>query len=447
MTKIGNLEVHPDAELMPAMSVDEFKSLKEDIRCNGLLEPVVLDRDGRLIDGRHRARAVEELRVEALDAGARPVELETVLWDDRGGDVLGFVIAKNIERRHLSDNARARLVTRPEIRARFEQIARQRQEEGRRLGGENTRRRAKGLPRKDARNLPSAEWAAEAAKVGAVSKRSVQLSAALDRAAGEGVLIESGKKGEERRTPLSPEVREKARELAALADADRITASRGLREVKRAAQVEKVKACRPPAGRFGVIVADPAWKYGARTDDDSHRGRVDYPTDELEAICRGKVGDVECVDKERGCLRFAADDCILFLWVTNAFLADGSASRVVAAWGFAAKTIWTWVKRARDGSVKFGVGNWGRNATEHVIVATRGRPLVSFGDVPTVIDAPPREPSRKPDEFYDAVEAGCTSAARLELFSREPRPGWVGSGAESDLFESAPSSARGGRLR
>jgi len=44
-----------------------------------------------------------------------------------------------------------------------------------------------------------------------------------------------------------------------------------------------------------------------------------------------------------------------------------------------------------------------------------------------------REHSRKPEEFYELVEATCPGS-KLELFAREKRPGWEAWGAETDRF-------------
>ncbi len=51
----------------------------------------------------------------------------------------------------------------------------------------------------------------------------------------------------------------------------------------------------------------------------------------------------------------------------------------------------------------------------------------------TLLVAPAREHSRKPDEFYRLVEALCPGS-RMELFARERRPGWTAWGAEASMF-------------
>ena len=87
-------EVHPLAELIPPMSDDEFTELREDIRESGLREAVTLF-DGKVLDGRHRARACQELGIEPA----------TRVYE--GGDPAEYVISLNLRRRHLTVGQRA----------------------------------------------------------------------------------------------------------------------------------------------------------------------------------------------------------------------------------------------------------------------------------------------------------------------------------------------------
>jgi ParB-like chromosome segregation protein Spo0J len=70
-----------------------------DIRANGLLEPVIFH-DGRILDGRNRYRACQQLGIE-------PASQEF-----RGPDPLAFVISKNLQRRHLDESQRAMVAAR-----------------------------------------------------------------------------------------------------------------------------------------------------------------------------------------------------------------------------------------------------------------------------------------------------------------------------------------------
>ncbi len=53
-------KVHPAADLFPLMLESELKELADDIKQNGLQQPVVIWRD-QLIDGRNRLDAMTQL--------------------------------------------------------------------------------------------------------------------------------------------------------------------------------------------------------------------------------------------------------------------------------------------------------------------------------------------------------------------------------------------------
>lgn len=107
------LEYHPLADIFELIEGDEFTSLVEDIKEQGLLEPITL-LDGKILDGRNRYRA-------CLEAGETPV---FVAYGDKsayenfpyevevfGGldDPASFVMSRNIMRRHLTTSQRALL--------------------------------------------------------------------------------------------------------------------------------------------------------------------------------------------------------------------------------------------------------------------------------------------------------------------------------------------------
>ncbi|HSJ73819.1 MAG TPA: tyrosine-type recombinase/integrase [Miltoncostaeaceae bacterium] len=47
--------------MLPALTDDEYAALKADIREHGILYPLIVDEDGRILDGVHRARIAAEL--------------------------------------------------------------------------------------------------------------------------------------------------------------------------------------------------------------------------------------------------------------------------------------------------------------------------------------------------------------------------------------------------
>ena len=186
----------------------------------------------------------------------------------------------------------------------------------------------------------------------------------------------------------------------------------------KAAVAEQIRAAPPltPTGPFPVIAIDPPWKYENRVEDASHRGRNQYPD-----MTQGQLVMLPVP-------MLAAEDCILWLWTTNAFMGDALA--LISEWGFTQKTILTWDKQ------KLGLGDWLRNITEHCILAVRGHPVVTLTNQTTLISEPRREHSRKPEAFYALVEKLCPvpKNGRLEMFAREERPGWTAWGAEKEKF-------------
>jgi ParB-like chromosome segregation protein Spo0J len=91
-------EVHPVADLFPMLADDELAELAEDIRQRGLLQPIVLDADGRVLDGRNRLAACEL-------AGVTP-DFVGYHGDDPGG----YALAVNVQRRNLTKGQRAMLI-------------------------------------------------------------------------------------------------------------------------------------------------------------------------------------------------------------------------------------------------------------------------------------------------------------------------------------------------
>jgi len=105
--------VHPAAAIFPLMVDDEFDELVESIRHTRTVTPVELH-DGKLIDGRNRCRAVEELQRQGDE-----IELPTAEWQPRAGETVEeHVFAVNVCRRHLTDDQRAVFATKllPAIR-------------------------------------------------------------------------------------------------------------------------------------------------------------------------------------------------------------------------------------------------------------------------------------------------------------------------------------------
>jgi ParB-like chromosome segregation protein Spo0J len=95
-----DLKPHRLADILPAMTKQEFAALLDDIRANGLRVPIVLC-EGAILDGRHRYRAAMEIKLALSDNNF-------VEFKPSGKDTaLKFVIGQNVNRRHLNESQRA----------------------------------------------------------------------------------------------------------------------------------------------------------------------------------------------------------------------------------------------------------------------------------------------------------------------------------------------------
>jgi N6-adenosine-specific RNA methylase IME4 len=163
-----------------------------------------------------------------------------------------------------------------------------------------------------------------------------------------------------------------------------------------------------------TISADPPWPFA----DLGSRATPDYPYMTEEQILELPVA------------RIAAISSHLYLWVPDTHLELGL--RVVRAWGFTFKHQIVWAKTSDvTGNLQIGMGHYFRKAHEVCLFATAGKTPVLRRDCPSVFFASRRKHSQKPDEFFGIVES-MSPEPRLELFGREPRPGWTVWGNEAD---------------
>lgn len=146
--------VHPSAEVLPRMAGEEWDDFKAAIlKAGGNLQPVVFH-DGALVDGRNRARAVEELRV-----AGHSVELRHIEWEGNGSETATeFILRTNLQRRHLTAEQRVAILLK--LLPQIEKEASQRQSLARIKSGEKRNPHGRGgkpkLPGADA-TPPSVE--------------------------------------------------------------------------------------------------------------------------------------------------------------------------------------------------------------------------------------------------------------------------------------------------
>ncbi len=106
------MEWHPASCIYPMLGDAELEELAEDIKANGLLEPILIDTEDRIIDGRNRYRACQM-------AGVDPVcEVHT-----EDSSVVELVISLNHRRRHLTKSQLAACAVKAEEVIKAEQEA------------------------------------------------------------------------------------------------------------------------------------------------------------------------------------------------------------------------------------------------------------------------------------------------------------------------------------
>jgi N6-adenosine-specific RNA methylase IME4 len=388
----------------------ELAELAEDIKANGLKHPIItIDGGGEwlILDGRNRWEACKRV-------GVHP---ETKVW--AGKDPVAYVLSTNLRRRHLNESQRGMVAVEVEKLYAAEAAKNTGGRTPKPRGGESQSRQPRA-------NLPEVSEddrrpRAKAAAALNVSARLVQDAKRVATSAAPEVVeaVRAGRVAVADAVRVVKEAPERQAALVAkVASGEAKTLKEAAQKATKAEVVARIQAePQPmPRGPFRVIVCDPPWQYDKRADDGTHRAANPYPSMSTDEIC-ALAEQVKAV---------AHEDCILWLWTTNAFMRD--AFRVLDAWGFQEKTILTWGKN------RMGTGDWLRGMTEHCIMAARGKPERTLSNQTTLLMGDMREHSRKPESFYQLVQSVCPGS-RLEMFAREKRPTWSAWGAEENKFD------------
>ena len=169
-----------------------------------------------------------------------------------------------------------------------------------------------------------------------------------------------------------------------------------------------------PKKKFGVIYADPPWKFAVYNEDTgSDRAASNhYPTMTTECIKELNIP--------------SADDCVLFLWATAPMLPE--ALDTMEAWGFKYKSHCIWNKQI------VGTGYWFRNQHELLLVGTKGKiPAPNPGTQYASVQASSaKKHSEKPFLFREMIEELFPTLPKIELFARKEYKGWTVWGNETD---------------
>jgi len=143
-----------------------------------------------------------------------------------------------------------------------------------------------------------------------------------------------------------------------------------------------------PPGKYNIIYADPPWEYyeGGYKNQSQH-----YDTLTVEELKQMPIDDL------------AAENCILFLWVTFPIL--DKVFDLIKWWGFEYSTVgFVWIKANKNGKgFFFGLGNWTRSNAELCLIATKGKIERKDASISQIIYSPVEEHSKKPDIVREKI--------------------------------------------
>ena len=368
------------AALIPPLSAEERQQLEENIvEHGGARDPLVVWASGftlTLLDGHNRYEICTRLGL--------PFDVHEMRFSSRE-EAEDWIDKNQLGRRNLTADAFTLLLGRRYNRAKRAQ------------GGTGSNQHTQ-----SGQNDHSAKTASKLAAEHAVSEKTVRRAGKFAEEVDRTPELKQAV-GERRPViQVKRELKEQARE-----------ARREENRKKIAAVPEPEKAAAVADAKFATIVIDPPWDWGDEGDQDQlGRARPDYSTMTIEQLKQLDVGGL------------ADDDCHIYLWITNRSLSKGF--RLLEAWGFRYITAITWVKP------HFGMGNYFRGQTEHVLFGVKGSQPLKRKDVGTafIADRGTGGHSSKPATFLDLVES-CSPGPYIEMFSRSSRDGWITWGEQS----------------
>lgn len=365
------LEFHSIAGIFPVLGGDELEVLAADIHDHGLLEPLWLF-EGKILDGRNRARACEI-------AGVNPVYRE---FHGTNLEALAFVWSMNRARRHLSSSQAAIAeVKRAQMEEAYVAEVERLREEARGRQVEAGKSFGRGMPGKVSQSIDEP----------IPDKESGRIDATRAKAAGTNrqYLHEAERIFNEH--PEHVEAIEKGEK----------TISQVTREIKKAEVTQRLASL--PSDTYRVIYADPPWNYGSSGSGLDQYGPAErhYPAMTIAELCAMNIRSI------------LEENAVLFLWVTSPLLDE--CWPVIKAWGFEYKTSFIWDK------VKHNYGHYNSVRHEFLLICTHGS---CTPDIPKLYDSVQsiersEEHSEKPEEFRAIIDELYPYGKRIELFARK----------------------------
>lgn len=429
---------HEYANLFPMMSGKEADEFNANMKREGFrADERIMLFAGTILDGRNRYRGALNAKFVTPDFrpdfSAGPIDGIFENFDPEiHGDPLGYVISKNLKRRHLNEGQRAMVAGK---------LANLKRGQPAKAVTKKPKPKGKAAAKSPApaeTSIPpiggiSAEKAAEQLNVGtrsverarvvlehgapelqqAVEQGTVAISVAAEIAtlpqAEQTEIVARGEK----------EIVEKAREIG-----------QAKRAVKREKKLEKISAAARgngplPNKKYAVLYADPAWNWETWSEKGTDR-TPGYATATLEQLCALRLGGI------------AADDAVLYLWATAPKLLDALKLMKDAGFDYVSQHIWD--KEWQT------TGYWVIGVHEILLVGTKGNipaPLPGTQEVSIYRERRTTEHSRKPAHFAEMIDRLFPGVPKIELFHRDGSPvreGWDYWGNQSSAAAAAEES-------
>lgn len=452
------LAIHPYANLFPLIEGQEFYDMAEDVRVNGLREQIdLVDIEGvmQILDGRNRYRCLVWIVTEGEPLGegwgvhagrvltAADLANHDDIWlyqeinpDYYDGDLLSYVLSKNLNRRHLTDDQR-RVVAAKLVNLRQGRPA------------ESKTSQIATISRDQAAELMSTDVAgvvrarsvlAHAAPeiVDAVEQGRVSVAAAAELAAQpverQAEIVKALPRDAEGR--LTPEVKKALAPVIKEIRAEKVAAKKERRAEREQDLGRKLQAL--PEKVFGVAIEDFEYHHEVWS---AETGMNKHPANHYETASDALTPEeivARCAERF-ACL---ADDCIVFKWTTQPHLAI--AMRTLELQGFRYVTNLVWNKE-RPGEAR-GHGYWFTGEHEICLVGVRGKVVPpATAHFRSNFSAPVGDHSEKPANIHEIIEFHWPNTPKVEFNARRARPGWTcwGFDAPSDAGDSSPTARVG----
>jgi len=389
---ISELKLHPHQYLIPPMSEEDYNNLKEDIKRNGILQPIDITYNNVILDGHHRVKAAKELGIKEVE-----VRIPELLYVDEDE----YLISVALNRRHLTEGQKAVLANN------YSKILSKKRESEAGKKAVTIREIKRGNIDEETVSTSMNEEQERSRKIAAerwkVSEWKVRIAHEIEKTAPEVYKKLGSGDLQIHEAKIIAQLPEDKREIALEKKLETKKDIRSIvREINNAEKNQNVKPI--PDGKFSIIYADPPWKYefsiSMSRETENH-----YPTMELKEIKETKVP--------------AADNAVLFLWTPAPLIRQGL--EVLEAWGFSYHTNMVWVKD------KIGMGYYARMKHELLLIGTKGNGIgtpLPENRPESVIFAERTEHSKKPDIFYEIIEKMYPKHSKIELFARNKREGW-----------------------